>query len=107
MDTAVWIILAVVIVIVVLAVIALLLRQRTVRRRSKAHEIRENATSQVSKVRHREAIAEEADARARKAQAEADAKAAEAKQLNEEAQNHQGTEFRVLHGAYHTVLKHD
>ena len=24
-----------------------------------------------------------------------------------EAQNHQGTEFRVLHGAYHTVLKHD
>ena len=24
-----------------------------------------------------------------------------------QAQNHQGTEFRVLHGAYHTVLKHD
>lgn len=90
MDTAVWIILAVVIIIAVIAAIALLMRQRTLRRRTKAYEIRENATQQVSEVRHREAVAEEADARARKAQAEADAKAAEARQLSEEAQAHQG-----------------
>ncbi|UVF79696.1 hypothetical protein [Gordonia mangrovi] len=90
MDTAIWIILAVVIVLVVLVAVALLMRQRTTRRRSKAHEIRENATQQVSEVRRREAIAEESDARARKAQAEADAKAAEAKRLSEQAQAHQG-----------------
>lgn len=90
MDTAIWIIIAVVVVIVILALVLLLLRQRKARRRVQAEEIRQNATQQVSTVRHREAVAEEAAARARKAQAEADAKAAEAKRLQEQARHHQG-----------------
>ncbi|WP_238418946.1 hypothetical protein [Gordonia sp. 'Campus'] len=90
MDTAIWIIIAVIAVIAVLALVLLLLRQRKARRRVQAEQIRQNASQQVSTVRHREAVAEEADARARQAKAEADAKAAEAKRLQEQARHHQG-----------------
>ncbi|MGW9262900.1 hypothetical protein [Gordonia terrae] len=90
MDTAIWIIIAVVVVIIILALVLLLMRQQKARRRVQAEEIRQNAAQQVSSVRHREAVAEEADARARQAKAEADAKAAEAKRLQEQARHHQG-----------------
>lgn len=89
MDTAIWVIIAIVVVAILLVALVLFLRQRRQHRRIEAQDIRQNATAQVSEVRHREAIAEESDALARKAKAEADQKAAEAKRLSEHANTHQ------------------
>lgn len=90
MNTAVWIIIAVVVVLLLIGLALVLSRKRRAQKRVEAGQIREEASHRVNDVQRREAIAEESAAKARRAQADAEAKAAEAKRLQHEAQSHQG-----------------
>lgn len=88
MDSALWIILAVVAVLIVVGVLLLVSRRRNTQLHGKAEHIRRETRQEAVKVDQRAALAKETEARARAAEAEAEAKAAEAERLAGRAQEH-------------------
>jgi FtsZ-interacting cell division protein ZipA len=89
-STIVWIVVAVVVALLLItAIVALAGRSRRRHRQAEAHRIREQVLEDTAKVERREALGQEAAAKARAAQAEAEVKAAEAARLQERAASHQ------------------
>lgn len=90
MNTAVWIVIAVIVVLLVVAVALAFTRKQQAARREEAGRIREKAADHIDEVDERQAIADESAAKARRAQADAEAKAAEARRLALNAEARQG-----------------
>ena len=90
MDTITWIIVGVVVLALAGAAVVLgrkLAERRTDRKRTRAAELREQASATQRSIRQKQAEADETLARAKAARAEADRQQAEAKKLEARAQD--------------------
>jgi hypothetical protein len=84
-DWLIWVIIAIVVVAIIAALVVAANKKKKERDRSRAGEIREQASTQAATVQQREAHARETEAQAAQARAEADRKQAEADRLEAEA----------------------
>src|SRR3954465_14574354 len=87
----IWVIVAIIVTRVTAALVMAANKKKTERNRSRAGELREQASQQATEVQAREARARETEASAAAARAEADRKQAEADRLAAEAQDRQKT----------------
>ncbi len=87
----IWVIIAIVVVAIIAAVLAAANKKKQERNRSRAAELREQATAQATGLQQREAHAKETEAQAAQARAEAERKQAEAERLEAEAQDRHQT----------------
>src|SRR3954454_12588131 len=87
----IWVIVAIIVIAIVVALLIAANKKKTERNRSRAGELREQASQQATEVQAREARARETEASAAAARAEADRKQAEADRLAAEAQDRQKT----------------